>query len=83
MFQRTVTGKRREDVKFSMSKTFGKAFVRKHLGWTWRQVTTTASKLPEDWEKQGDETAYKVVAPCKLHNIPLSWLSILIRPPFT
>jgi len=48
MFQRTVTGKHREDVKFSVSKTFGKAFVRKHLGWTWRQVTTAASKLPED-----------------------------------
>ncbi len=51
MFQRTVTGKRGEDVKFSVSKTFGKAFVRKHLGWTWRRVTTAASKLPEDWEK--------------------------------
>ncbi len=70
MFQRTVTGKRGEDVKFSVSKTFGKAFVRKHLGWTWRRVTTAASKLPEDWEKQGDETAYKVSAFCKLHNIP-------------
>jgi len=70
MFQRTVTGKRGEDVKFSVSKTFGKAFVRKHLGWTWRRVTTAASKLPEDWEKQGDETAYRVAALCKLHNIP-------------
>jgi hypothetical protein len=48
MFQRTVTGKRGEDVKFSVSKTFRKAFVRKHLGWTWRRVTTAASKLPED-----------------------------------
>ncbi len=84
MFQRTVTGKRGEDVKFSISKTLGKAFVWKHLGWTWRRVTTTASKLPEDWEKQGDETTYRVAALCKLHNIPpLSWLSILIRPPST
>jgi hypothetical protein len=48
MFQRTVTGKRGEDVKFSVSKTFGKAFVRKYLGWTWRRVTIAASKLPED-----------------------------------
>ncbi len=70
MFQWTMTGKRGEDVKFSVSKTFGKAFVQKHLGWTWRRVTTAASKLPEDWEKQGDETAYRVAALCKLHNIP-------------
>jgi len=48
MFQRTVTGKRGEDVKFLVSKTFGKAFVWKHLGWTWKRVTTAASKLPED-----------------------------------
>jgi len=65
-----VTGKGGEDVKFSVSKTFGKAFVQKHLGWTWRRVTTAASKLPEDWEKQSDETTYRVVALCKLHNIP-------------
>jgi hypothetical protein len=71
MFQQTVTGKRGEDVKFSVSKTFGKAFVRKHLGWTWRRVTIATSKFPEDWEKQGDETAYRVATLCKLHNIPL------------
>jgi hypothetical protein len=70
MFQRTVTGKRGEDVKFSMSKTFGKAFVRKHLGWTWRRVTIATTKLSENWEKQGDEAAYRVAALCKLHNIP-------------
>jgi hypothetical protein len=43
-----MTSKRREDVKFSVSKTFGKAFVWKHLGWMWRRVTTVASKLPEN-----------------------------------
>jgi hypothetical protein len=43
-----VIGKCGEDVKFSVSMTFGKAFVRKHLGWTWRRVTTATSKLPED-----------------------------------
>ncbi len=48
MFQWTVMGKREEDVKFSVSKTFGKAFVQNHLGWMWRRVTTAASKLPED-----------------------------------
>jgi hypothetical protein len=70
MFQWTVTGKRGEDVKFLVSKTFGKAFIRKHLGWTWKRVTTAASKLPENWEKQGDEMEYRVAALCKLHDIP-------------
>jgi hypothetical protein len=81
-----VTGKRGEDVKFSVSKTFGKAFVRKHLGWTWRRVTTAASKLPKDLEKQGDETTYRVAALCKLHNIPpelvvnSDQIAIYVRP---
>jgi hypothetical protein len=79
-------GKRGEDVKFLVSKTFGKAFVQKHLGWTWRRVTTAVSKLPENWEKQGDETAYKVAALCKLHNIPpelvvnSEQIAIYVRP---
>jgi hypothetical protein len=79
MFQRTVMGKRGEDVKFSVSKTFGKAFVRKHLGWTWRRVTIAASKRPEDWET--GRLGQQPFASCT--TSPLSWLSILIRPPST
>ncbi len=45
-----VVGKDKDGqpVKFSVSKTFAKAFAQRHLGWTWRRMTRAARKLPED-----------------------------------
>jgi hypothetical protein len=42
---------------FHVSRRFARKFVRKRLGWTWRRSTAAASKLPIDWEAQGDNMA--------------------------
>jgi hypothetical protein len=49
LFDRVV-GKDKDSqlVKFSVSKTFAKAFAQRHLGWTWRRMTGAARKLHED-----------------------------------
>jgi hypothetical protein len=54
LFDRVV-GKDKDGqlVKFSVSKTFAKAFVQRHLGWTWRRMTGATNKLPEDWLFRG------------------------------
>ncbi len=57
-------------VKFSVSKTFAKAFAQRHLGWTWRRMTGAARKLPEDWVVQGEEMAFQVAALYSMHSIP-------------
>jgi hypothetical protein len=49
---------------------FARKFVRRHMGWTWRRSTTVASKLPTDWESQGHDMAYRIVALVKTHDIP-------------
>jgi len=55
---------------FSMSKRFARKFVRRHMGWTWRRSMTAASKLPADWESQGHDMAYRIVALVKTYDIP-------------
>jgi len=55
---------------FQVSKGFSRKFLNRYLGWTWRRATTATSKLPEDWEQQGDEMAFRVVALCKTEGIP-------------
>ncbi len=55
---------------FQVSKRFSRKFLDRYLGWTWRRATTAASKLPEDWEQQGDEMAFRVAALCKTEGIP-------------
>jgi hypothetical protein len=55
---------------FSMSRRFARKFVRMHMGWTWRRSTTAASKLPADWESQGHDMAYRIVALVKTYDIP-------------
>jgi hypothetical protein len=49
LFDRVV-GKDKDGqlVKFSVSKTFAKAFAQRHLGWTWRRTMGASRKLPED-----------------------------------
>ncbi len=44
--------------------------MRKHMGWTWKRSTTVASKLPTDWESQGHDMAYRIVALVKTYDIP-------------
>ncbi len=40
------------------------------MGWTWKRSTTVASKLPTDWESQGHDMAYRIVALVKTYDIP-------------
>jgi hypothetical protein len=61
LFDRVVgKDKDGQPVKFSVSKTFAKAFAQRHLGWTWRRTTGAARKLLEDWVVQ--LTKYHVIA---------------------
>jgi hypothetical protein len=55
---------------FQVSKRFSRKFLNRYLGWTWKKATTAASKLPEDWEQQGDEMAFRVAVLCKTKGIP-------------
>jgi hypothetical protein len=49
LFDRVVgKDKDGQPVKFSVSKTFAKAFALRHLGWTWRRMTGATRKLLED-----------------------------------
>jgi hypothetical protein len=66
-----VVGKDKDGqpVKFSVSKTFAKAFAQRHLGWIWRRTTGVTRKLPKDWVVQGEEMAFRVVALCSMHSV--------------
>jgi hypothetical protein len=55
---------------FQVSKRFSRTFLNRYLGWTWRRATMAANKLPENWEQQGDEMAFRVAALCKTEGIP-------------
>jgi hypothetical protein len=55
---------------FSVSRRFVRKFVCRHMGWTWRRNTTSASKLPADWESQGHDMAYMIAALVKTYDIP-------------
>ncbi|GAQ88167.1 hypothetical protein KFL_004060010 [Klebsormidium nitens] len=55
---------------FEVSRSFSRKFANRWLGWTWRRATTAASKLPDDWEQQGDDMAFRIAAICYKDNIP-------------
>jgi len=71
LFDRVVgKDKDGQPIKFSVSKTFAKAFAQRHLGWTWRRTMGAARKLPKDWVVQGEEMAFRVAALCSMHLVP-------------
>jgi hypothetical protein len=78
---------RRGGKLFQVSKRFSRKFLNCYLGWTWRRATTAANKLPEDWEQQGDEMAFKVATICKTEGIPpklvcnSDQMAVHLRPP--
>ncbi len=55
---------------FQVSKRFSRKFLNRYLEWTWKRATMAASKLPENWEQEGDEMAFRVFALCKTKGIP-------------
>ena len=44
-------------------------WVRAKLQWRWRQRTTAASKVPNDWEQQGVQMAKRVAYWMGMHNV--------------
>ena len=38
---------------------------------SFKRVTTSAKKLPIDWETQGENMSYRVAALCKIYGTPL------------
>ena len=47
-----------------------RAFARNELNWSFRKTTTTASKLPKDWELQGLRMAQRIAYLVKCYNVP-------------
>lgn len=55
---------------FSCSRSYVTRYLRKVMGWTFRASTTNASKLPRDWQLQGDMLAMRMAYLVKAHGIP-------------
>jgi hypothetical protein len=53
----------------TFSQPFVSAWAREQLQWRWRARTTTASKLPLDWEAQGMQMAMRVAANMEMHKV--------------
>ena len=55
----------------TLSQTYISSFVRSNprLQFRWRARTTTASKLPDDWEEQGIRMAQRMGAAMQLHKV--------------
>ncbi len=71
LFDRVVgKDKDGQPIKFSVSKTFTKAFAQRHLGWTWQRTTGAARKLLKYWVVQGEEMAFRVAALYSMHSVP-------------
>ncbi|KAL3675216.1 hypothetical protein R1sor_025164 [Riccia sorocarpa] len=64
---------------FQCSRTWVKRWVREKLGWSFRQSTTAAWKLPEDWELQGKLMASRLAYLVLSHKIPRSLVVIYSR----
>jgi hypothetical protein len=52
-----------------MSQQWISYWVRTKLKWRWRARTTTASKLPIDWEEQGVLMAKRIAAQMEMHEV--------------
>ena len=63
------------------SLKLGSAFIsvwaRKTLKWSWRKSTTTASKLPLDWEEQGLQMAMRIAATMEMKEVSYDDASML------
>lgn len=49
--------------------SFISAWACKTLKWSWRKATTTASKLPLDWEEQGLQMAMRIAATMEMKQV--------------
>jgi len=58
-----------EDGKFKVSTKWTRVFIKSELNWSYRAATTTAGKLPDDFELQGLTMAQRCAYLIKVHNI--------------
>ena len=61
-----------EDEEFKVSTKWTRVFIKFELNWSYRAATTTAGKLPDDFELQGLTMVQRCVYFIKVHNIPQS-----------
>jgi hypothetical protein len=52
-----------------LGSSFISAWACKTLKWSWRKATTTASKLPLDWEEQGLQMAMRIAATMEMKEV--------------
>ena len=55
---------------FRVSLSWTKRFLRDFCKMSFKRVTTTAKKLPADWEIQGLDTAYRIAHLCRIYGSP-------------
>lgn len=55
---------------FHCSRGYVQKYLKKVMHWNFRHSTTNASKLPSNWEAQGDKLAKRLAYLVKAHNIP-------------
>lgn len=59
----------------TLSQSFISRWAREQLQWRWRARTTTASKLPLDWEEQGVLMSQRIAATMEMHKVRASPLT--------
>ena len=59
----------------TLGQSFISAWARRNLKWSWRKATTSASKLPLDWEEQGLHMAMRIAATMEMKKVSLSQAS--------
>jgi hypothetical protein len=71
LFQGYLKSKAPEDYHaFKVSITWTKRFLKNFCKMSYKRVTTTARKVPEDWETQGTNTAYRIAHLCRIYGTP-------------
>ncbi|CAM6129934.1 unnamed protein product [Calypogeia fissa] len=56
--------------KHKISRPYVRHFVRTKMGWSFRYTTTDASKLPTNWQAQGDAVTHRIVYLVHAYRIP-------------
>jgi hypothetical protein len=55
--------------KLTLSNSFISLWAHKHMQWTYRVATTTASKVPDDWHQQGVQMGKRVAVAMATYDI--------------
>lgn len=52
-----------------LSSSFCSHWVRENMSWSWRQRTTAASKLPNDWRQRGIDAAKRIAYFMQIYSV--------------